>query len=496
MKYIVNQREMKAIDDFSIQTIGIPSLVLMERAALAAALRIKSAVKAGEKVLAVAGAGNNGADAAAAARILYCMGCEAAVCLVGDEAKASPEMKKQLEIIRNLHIPEYNKVIDFNAYAWIIDGLFGIGLSRPVGGVYADAVKAINASSAKVVSVDIPSGISADDGQILGVAVRADTTVTFGQNKLGLVLYPGAEFAGEVFVEDIGFPEEALDFVRPKVRAFEKEDVRALLPGRTAYSNKGSYGRLLVIAGSENMCGACYFSAKAAYKMGVGLVRVMTPDTNRIIIQQQLPEAVLAAYTPDKLTREEILDQLSWADAVVIGPGLSTKAYAAMLLNTVLTESRVPVVVDADGLNILSKNMSLLEQKQCPVIVTPHLGEMSRLTGLSIKEISNRLCETADVFAKRYDVICVLKDARTVTADGQGQMIVNLSGNNGMATGGSGDVLSGIIGALVCGGVDAFTAGALGAYIHGLSGDEAKKMHGVYGLLASDIIQYISNIVC
>ncbi len=510
MKYILNQREMQAVDRYSIEKIGIPSLVLMERAAAAVADCMKGCLKAGDKVLAVAGNGNNGADAVAAARILYNMGIDAAVYFVGDVKKFSPELKKQAEIITNLNMREYNNTEpDFSGYTWLIDGLFGIGLKRAVEGHFADVIRRMNESGACICAVDIPSGIDAGTGQVLGSCVRADKTVTFGYEKLGHILYPGCTYAGEVITADIGFARGALENSESKVCAFEPEDVGASLPQRSAYSNKGSYGRVLIAAGSKGMSGACYLSAAAAYRTGVGLVRILTCEENRTVLQQLLPEAIVTCYDGECPDKAQIAACVSWADTIVAGPGIGQSAGALTLLNTIFETSTVPVIMDADALNLLAMMLRGKESadglisflgRRCPVIMTPHLGEMSRLTGRDIKMISSDVLAACRKFAKRYQVICVLKDARTVTCTPDGFGYVNCSGNNGMATGGSGDVLSGIIGGLVCQQKDKSEealgrTAALGAYIHGLCGDAAKNKCGLYGLLASDIIKYIPCII-
>lgn len=510
MRYIVDQKEMQAIDAFSIEKMGIPSLSLMERAAAAVALLLKDHLGENNRVLAVAGNGNNGADAVAAARILYNMGIDAEVYFAGDAKKFSPELKKQAEIIRNLGIREYNNTEpDFKKYDWLIDGLFGIGLSRQVQGHFAAVIGKMNDSGARICAVDIPSGIDANTGRVLQTAVWADMTVTFGYEKLGLLFYPGCEYAGTVVTEDIGFAKNALTAVSPKMAAFEPGDIGRCLPLRRDYSNKGSYGRILIAAGSKGMSGACYLSALAAYKTGVGLVRVLTCEENRTVIQQLLPEAIVTCYDADAPDQTLIADCVSWADTIVAGPGIGQEKGALTLLNTILETSRVPVVMDADALNLLAGMLRGRESadglisflgRQCPVIMTPHVGEMARLCGHDTHTVAENILETCRRFAKQYQVICVLKDARTVVCAPGGTDYINLSGNNGMATGGSGDVLSGIIGGLICQQKDKDAESlkrmaALGVYIHGCCGDEAKNNCGLYGLLASDIIKYIPCII-
>lgn len=559
---------MKAVDTYSIKHIGIPSLVLMECAALKVAAHVRAEAKQNTRFIAVSGTGNNGADAVAAVRILHNAGFETGVIFVGNQDHASEELKKQKEIIRNLNIPEYNMNNSlFTENDWLLDGIFGIGLTRPIEGTYAQAIAWMNESQARVCAVDIPSGIFADNGQVLGCAVHADMTVSFGYMKKGLMLYPGASYAGTVYIEDIGFARGALAAVTPKTVMLEKADIQTLLPERRPDSNKGTYGKLLVIAGAVNMCGAAVFAGKSAYQTGVGLVKIMTPEENRVIIGQSVPEAILETY--HDIYIEKIRQQTDWADAIVFGPGMGKLPHVHQMLEILLKEQTKPVVIDADGLNVLSEHLDWLEKHICPIVITPHLGEMARLTGQSIPEIKAHLQETCESFAKKYQVTCVLKDARTMISDGEGLTWVNTSGNAGMSTGGSGDVLSGIIGGLVCqiqlidfenikskhdkaaSGDDevlyndtlknnpdlnnhtsensnlkdtqntnnvqnaniaqntdkkslqkdispreklTITA-ALGAYIHGLAGDEAKKVCGTYGLLASDIIKYMKYVL-
>ena len=534
MIYLANSREMKAIDGYSIQTVGIPSMVLMERAALAAALRIREALEGagapdsgcwggaacagGEnaccavpglaigatacggaknvapRIVAVCGSGNNGGDGLAVARILHTWGYEVSWYMAGDAAKATPETKQQMEILKNLGIGECAYPGGLYGADVIVDAIFGIGLTREVGGHFAEVIETINQCRALVCAVDIPSGVCTDTGKVLGCAVRADMTVTFGENKLGLVLYPGAQLAGHVYVENIGFAPSAARKAGIHTFAYEKTDIAAGLPKRQAYSNKGTYGKVLVIAGSPDMAGACYFSARAAYGCGCGLVRVFTVRENHDVLLQKLPEAVLTTYDHRHVDFSLLQDALSWADSVVLGPGLSTEAYALDIVSYTLKNCRVPLVMDADGLNLLAKNPYLWEQVPKNTVLTPHIGEMARLMERSPGDIAGNLLEVCQSFSGDHHVICALKDARTVISDGQ-EIYINLSGNHGMATGGSGDVLSGIIGGLLAGGLKPLTAASFGCFIHGCAGDEACKAKGAYGLLASDIIQYMSKVI-
>ena len=346
-----------------------------------------------------------------------------------------------------------------------------------------------------MVSVDIPSGVSADNGKVLGIAVKADYTVTFGYLKTGLILYPGSDCAGEVFVAECGFAPLAVEKVDDGKFIYEKEDLKKL-PPRKKDSNKGTYGKILVIAGSDNMSGAAYFSAKAAYRCGAGLVRILTTKSNREALQKLLPEAVLGFY--DDISLKELEKHIQWADGIVVGPGLSTDEMAAKLLYEVMDclkdcdRASKKVILDADALNILAKDGRVKEVYGC--VITPHLGEMSRLIRKEIKDIKENIIEEAKIFAKAFGCVCVLKDARTIVSDGE-KVYVNVSGNSGMATAGSGDVLTGIIAGMFANGMDVFGGAVLGTYIHGCAGDAARAELGEYFMKADDIADFIKNVI-
>lgn len=505
MKYAVNSKGMKRIDDYTVEVIKIPAMILMERAAYEAVALMKNRITKTDKILAVCGPGNNGGDGIAAGRILYLQGYQVAILFIGDEEKAGELLKLQLQMARNLGIyfENSNKLSEYNI---IIDALFGIGLTRPVTGEYARVINAINENAEVVYSLDIPSGICADSGAVLGVAVKADYTVTFGYQKLGLLLYPGADYAGRITVADIGFPDSALGQAGTLYSYYEVGDLKRI-PPRSNYSNKGTYGKILVIAGSKGMSGAAYLSAKAAYRMGAGLVKLLTSKDNRIILQTSLPEAIFAAYDEEETTeieearKQDLIRHLSWADVIVIGPGLGLNELSFELLQTVIKEAKVPVIIDADAITLLGRYLderggtseerlqalsSILPEN---TILTPHLMEFSRLNGIPISEISNNLIDTVERCSYN-NLIYVIKDARTIIARGD-ERYINISGNNGMATGGSGDVLTGIIAALIGQGMSPYEAACLGVYLHGLSADAAAEQKGQYSMMASDIIEFI-----
>lgn len=498
MKYIVDGEQMKLIDRYTIEQIGIPAMVLMEKSANAIVQAMLDKITKRDKILAVCGTGNNGGDGVAAARLLKEQGFDVAVLILGDEKRATEQMKTQLFIARNLGLEVFNNV-KLKEYTVIIDAIFGIGLSKMVEGIFKSTIDAINMGDFLVYAVDIPSGIHAGTGKVMNVAVNADVTVTFGLYKKGIIFYPGCDYAGEIIIADIGFPIKSIEKIHSNTFIYDKSDLDKL-PNRMNNSNKGHYGRVLVIAGSKNMCGACYLSSKAAYRAGAGIVKILTVEENRSILQSILPEAILSTYNPvemkNKLETERILKELEWATAIVIGPGMGITTSAERLIEFVLENVTVPVVIDADALNILAqkeKHMYLEDGKKKMkfpknVILTPHLKEMSRLLDCDINAITENIMYTAINAVKEDTFHLVLKDARSVVTDGK-RIYINTSGNHGMATGGSGDVLTGIIVGFLAQGLNYFEAASLGVYIHGMAADYAVKGKSCYSLIASDIIE-------
>lgn len=513
MRCLVNGREMKAIDKRSIHEYGIPSLVLMERAALEVAkeaekmagIRKLRADSRKGVIWSVCGLGNNGADGAAAARILHLRGYAAAIILPAVDGQMSEEMEVQLSIAEKLGIPIY-RLDEFipGICDVVIDAVFGIGLTRPVEGAYADLVELIcmqkDNFGAKVVSVDIPSGISSEKGEILGSAVCADVTVTFGEMKLGHVLFPGREYSGDVVVADIGFVPMDKETEETYVLAHTKEDLKRI-PKRKLYSHKGSYGKILVAAGAKNMAGAAYFAAKAAYRIGAGLVKVLTVEENRSVIQEKLPEAILSTYSsvwasqePGEF-KEYIRNQTDWADVIILGPGLGTEEYSRTLVEAVLEHAYVPIVLDADAINLAARYPYLKNFFTENIILTPHLSECSRLVEMTVDAIRDSLIDTARDLSEKYGVTCVLKDAATVIARKDGKLFVNMSGSSAMAKGGSGDVLCGVIAGLLGIGMEECEAASLGVYVHGLAGEAAAKKFGVHSVLAGELADCIGEVV-
>lgn len=491
MKYLVTGKEMKLYDENTSTHFHVPELVLMEQAALGFVRELFSLEERNkrhwERTLILCGSGNNGADGLAAARLLAQRGRRVSVLLCGEAAghSASASYRVQREICEAYHIPLATEFPDDQEFDLIVDAVFGTGLSRGVEGALAGVLERANAMDAWRVALDISSGVLSDSGAVPAAAFLADDTITFSFGKLGQFLWPGNERSGNVHIVPIGITEESFLGGRPGVIALEPGDLA--LPERRAHSNKGTYGRLLVIAGSVNMAGAAVLCATAAYRAGCGLVRVLTAEENRLIIQSSVPEAVLSTYG-SRIDEEQTAQVLRSADAVVIGPGIGRDRRAQELLTTALRSVQTPLVLDADALNLLAEHESLLAAPK-RAILTPHLGEMARLTGKDVAFLQGHLCDAAAEFAQKYGVICVLKDFRTVTALPDGSCYLNLSGNPGMATAGSGDVLAGIIGSLLAQGMAPEQAAPHGVLWHGLAGDAAAEHIGVRAMMARDIAE-------
>ena len=499
MKYLVTGKEMKLLDQNTSTNFKVPQLVLMEQAAMCFVQKLLSIVPHMKRVLIYCGKGNNGADGLAIARLLSQRGIRVETCCVKDldksEGNVSKEFMVQEDICKAYGINSIKDMTGMQqeSYDVIVDAIFGIGLSRNVSPFYLDLFDKINEMKGIRVAVDMPSGIDADNGQVMGSAIKCDYTITFSYEKLGQFLWPGNEYCGEVICVPMGITNDSWLDKKPQTAYLEESDL-SLLPKRPAHSNKGTFGKLLLIAGSVNMAGAAILSGKAAYRTGVGLVKILTAEENRIILQSAVPEAVLCTYGK-KIDQEAVLKELKWADAVVIGPGIGMDDNSKKLLDLVLSNVNVPLVMDADALNIISQDVNRLLLPHTDTVVTPHLGEMSRLTGNSVSWIQNHILDSAKEFARQYHVTCVLKDFHTITANAYGLCYVNNTGNNGMATAGSGDVLSGIIGGLIALGMDSEKAASLGVMVHGLAGDNAAETKGEAAMMASDIIDGLCRIL-
>lgn len=482
MKYVLKNQEMQTIDQETIREIGIPGLVLMERASKAVADEVMKMIDHTKRILVISGIGNNGGDALACTRILLEQDYLVDYMIVGNLEKASDDLKLQLKILKNLGYFPLEEA-NFHAYDLLVEGIFGVGLSREVGGVYKEVIDRINACGKPVVAIDIPSGISGDSGKVLGCAIHATTTITFGGYKRGHLLYPGREYCGHTKLVSIGFHGQT---IKKYATAYTLEEKDPLMPGRKAYSNKGSYGKVLIVAGNETMSGAACFAAEAALRMGAGLVKVISDERNRRVLQTRLPECLFGE-------RSDLDQSLDWCDCILFGPGIGVSEESKQMLEMILEKGTKPLVIDADGLNTISRYKMEINYPY-GVIITPHLMEAARLLSCDIKEVKGDLCKAADALVDQYHCIAVLKDAATIVARKDDLVYINQSGNDGMATGGSGDVLAGMIVGLLGSKVSLIDAAVHGVYLHGLAGDAARDDLGAYSMIASDIITHIKDV--
>ncbi len=492
MQLWVNAAQMKAADQYTIQKLEVPSLELMEHAAQACVQVLEDEKVDLSHVCVVCGSGNNGGDGFAIARILQNNRYSVETFCVGNPEHYTEETQEQMHRLQECGGKITYGMPQEDSYSVIIDAVFGVGLSRKVEGRYRQVIEQMNRMRGTKFAVDIPSGLSATTGCILGCAFKADYTVTFQLKKIGLELSQGRTMAGRVIVPDIGISTDSICEDQEIVRTAGKDIYRKMLPDRPEDSNKGMYGRLLVIAGSKGMAGAAYLNAHAAYMTGAGLVRIYTSSDNREILQTLLPEAIITTY--EEYNKEELLSLLTWADSVCIGSGLGMSRLSEKILKTVIEYVKVPCLIDADGLNLLAENKNYLNQMaERRFVITPHMKEMSRLTGISVEELKADRIQILKDFSSRYRITCVLKDSRTLIASEEKGIRMNLTGNSAMAKAGSGDVLAGVISGWMVQGKEAEDAAELGTYIHGLSGDLAKFEKGVYSVMARDLIEYISK---
>ena len=492
MQLWVNAAQMKAADQYTIQKLEVPSLELMEHAAQACVQVLEDEKVDLSHVCVVCGSGNNGGDGFAIARILQNNRYSVETFCVGNPEHYTEETQEQMHRLQECGGKITYGMPQEDSYSVIIDAVFGVGLSRKVEGRYRQVIEQMNRMRGTKFAVDIPSGLSATTGCILGCAFKADYTVTFQLKKIGLELSQGRTMAGRVIVPDIGVSTDSICEDQEIVRTAGKDIYRKMLPDRPEDSNKGTYGRLLVIAGSKGMAGAAYLNAHAAYMTGAGLVRIYTSSDNREILQTLLPEAIITTY--EEYNKEELLSLLTWADSVCIGSGLGMSRLSEKILKTVIEYVKVPCLIDADGLNLLAENKNYLNQMaERRFVITPHMKEMSRLTGTPVEELKADRIQILKDFISRYRITCVLKDSRTLIASEEKGIRMNLTGNSAMAKAGSGDVLAGVISGWMVQGKEAEDAAELGTYIHGLSGDLAKFEKGVYSVMARDLIEYISK---
>lgn len=507
---VLNAAQMREADRFTIEEIGIPSLVLMENAGRQVVAAIEAAYEARleGRVAVLCGRGSNGGDGFVVARTLAQRGIEAAVFVVGALSDVRGDARTNLDILGRLGITvvevndEQTWELHFSEISQctlIVDAIFGTGLKSPLSGMMETVVADVNAAGIPIVSVDLPSGLSADTPHVIGDCIDASMTVTLGAPKLPLVLPPGEAYAGDVVIADIGIPHEVMEGLDGShVDLLTPEQVRELVEPRAADSHKGDFGRVTLIAGSRGKTGAAYMAAMGALKSGAGLVTVATPASCLGIVASMAPEFMTESLPEAKdgtLTAAGLDRVLELrADVIACGPGLGRAPGVVDFVRGLLDRATSPLVLDADALVALAADPGVLVgREERDVIITPHPGEMARLIGSTTEEVQANRIEVATTFATTHHVYVVLKGHRTLIATPEGHVFINPTGNPGMATGGTGDVLTGMIAAWLAQLLDAEAACRLAVFLHGAAGDLAEAREGQTAMTATDVLAHIGD---
>lgn len=502
--YLVTSAEMKEIDRTTTEKYGVPPEILMENAGINAVtcLRREYGSLIYRRVHIFCGTGNNGGDGFVIARHLKSEGAAPKVFITGQMEKLSPESKAHLEMAKKYGVEAItlSSSADLEKHAnditqcdIVVDSLIGTGLNKQVEGFMATLITYLNTLHKYTLSVDVPSGVDADTGDIKGVAIYADLTVTFGLPKVGVSIYPGLECVGKLVVADINFPVELLSKPRPNV-LITGEIAAPLMPYRHPNANKGHFGPIFMLAGSPGLDGAATLTARAALKSGAGIVNIGIPEGLYNSVKSRSEESIVTALKETKTgcismdNYSQIMEICEKAKVVVIGPGLGRDKETQELVRKLVENVQKPMVVDADGLNAVSEDKKCLKNIKKDVIFTPHIGEMARLSGLKIEDIIKDKIKAAREFVAANPVNVLLKDGRSVVVDTAGNAYVNTTGNSGMATPGSGDVLTGMVATLMAHGLFAAQAGITANYLHGLAADMILAQTGAGVMTAGDLI--------
>ena len=517
---VVTAAEMRQIDQDTIEGIGIPGIVLMETAGSAIVRAIEQHYSTCKRIGIFVGKGNNGGDGIVIARQLAHTGRDVHLFLVSPPESFTGEADTNLQIAKNLKLRiseiltdttlETKKDVplnDIESCELLVDAIFGTGLRGEVRGPIATIINAINNLPTPILSVDLPSGLDVDTGNPLGTCVRADRTVTIGLPKRGLLVHPGAELAGKLEVADIGFPEQVINAQNIKVHWTTAAQASQWVPLRPSASHKGTYGRVFIVAGATGMTGAAALASEAALRAGAGLVTLGIPKHLNPILEGLLPEVMtlpLPETDTGSLAPSATTTILEFAErtksVLAIGPGLSQNPETVTLVHQLVRENQEQalglwMVIDADGLNALAQTGETISLLNTDAVLTPHPGEMARLTHTQIPALEKDRISTAQQFANAHGVTLVFKGAPTVTGTPDGNAWINSTGNPGMATGGMGDLLTGIIAGLMAQGIPSKKAAALGVYVHGLAGDITSERLGMHGLIASDVLKAVPEAI-
>lgn len=511
---LVTVETMRKLDSATIEGAldgikAIPSLELMENAGrgIAEAVFQDFFVGAEKKRVSIfCGKGNNGGDGLVIARYLAEMGALVTVYLAAGRASLSPDSQTNFDRLSKTKVKVHivDKISDLPEKLLsdlIIDALLGTGTKGAPRGLALDLIRYINNQDDPVCAVDDPSGLDADTGNLLNEAIRADHTYTLGLPKRGHYLNPGREYAGFTRVIEIGIPSEVIESFELRENLITPEMVSELLPERPADAHKGTFGKLYLLAGSRGMTGAGALAAEAAMRSGVGVIRLGCPATLEPIYEMKLTEAMTRGL-PDVGKKGAlalrgfgaVMDDLAWSKSAAIGPGLGMQRETSELVRRLVAKISVPFVLDADGLNAFAKDRSALESKHAPCILTPHAGEFERLTSSAVPEDFDGKLAAIRNASQRFDCVVLLKGAPSLIAEPGGQVYLNPLGNSGMATGGSGDVLTGLVGSFLAQGLNTLDAAIVGAYLHSLSGDLAAGEIGERSLIAGDLIDYLPRV--
>jgi hydroxyethylthiazole kinase-like uncharacterized protein yjeF len=535
---VVTAEEMRNIDMQTIQEVGIPGVVLMENAGMGVVRAIED--RWGDKetrgqgdeearklalsppqpltpsphppvsVSILVGKGNNGGDGLVVARHLANRGYNVRTYVMAEPDKFTGDALTNLRIAQNMRLPlelilseeqlEVHKE-QIAASDLLVDAIFGTGLKGAVRGFAAGVIDFLNSTGVPIVAIDLPSGLEASTGKIAGPCIRAALTVTMALPKRGLLLYPGADFVGELQIVDIGVPPEVMECQNVPVNLLCASEVAKLLPARPRDAHKGTFGKTLILAGSVGFTGAAAMASEAALRAGAGLVTLGIPQSLNAIMEVKLTEVMTRPLPETEFStlagaaRDGIMELLKNADVVALGPGLSREPETVSLVQSLCREIRIPKVIDADGLNALAEDRNVLTDLGSQTILTPHPGEMARLMGCSVSDVQSDRIGAAQDFAEQHGVVLVLKGAPTVIADPQGSVYLNATGNPGLASGGTGDVLTGAIAGFLAQGLDLTDAAILGVYIHGLAGDLAAMTQGEAGMIAGDVLDHLPRAI-
>ena len=506
IEYVVTGEEMQRYDANTIAHYKIPGLVLMEQAALAAVEEIEHLFpNRNSKILVLAGKGNNGGDAMALSRILSQKGYSVTVSIITNRPLGRTDFSEsagiQYDILQSMNFSIVTNMVS-DSYDIIIDGIFGVGLNREITGNAATVLEQANSCHGYKISLDIPSGIHSSTGHVCGIAFKADYTITFAFLKRGLYLYPGASYAGKIIKKEIGITKDSFLEQPPKMFALTG-DVKDYLPVRNPWGHKGTFGKVFLIAGSKQIGGAAILAGKSCMMSGCGMLKVCIHKEQKNGLLTSLPEAMIVAYDTLETALENVKSGIEWADVIAIGPGMDTNEISAAMLETVLKTSVKPLVIDADGLNLLANPefFNLLKERQAKensrrsLILTPHPLELARILDVTMEEVKTRGLELTRNLASVLHAVIVKKDARTIICNESDPYVINIFGNSGMATAGSGDVLTGIIASLLALKLSAYDAGILGVYLHAKAGDHAASVKNEYSMLAGDICESLVTIL-